>query len=57
VGAVVKCSACDHQTRYDSSEIIERSGQWVIECAECGNFVSIGKAELLENQVHEAMKQ
>jgi hypothetical protein len=53
MGVIVKCPACDHQTRFDSSEIIKRGGLWAVEC-ECGNVVPVSKVKSLEEQIREA---
>lgn len=57
MGAIVKCSVCEHQTRYDSSEIVERGGQWVVKCLGCGDDVLVGKVISLEEQIREAQQQ
>jgi uncharacterized Zn finger protein len=56
MGASVNCPACSRQTRYDSSEIIERGGLWVVKC-ECGNVVSIRKVKSIEEQIREATEK
>jgi hypothetical protein len=53
MGVLVKCPTCENQTRYDSSEIIERGGLWVVNC-DCGNAVPVGKVKSLEEQIREA---
>lgn len=54
MGVHVKCPACEHQTRYVSSEVVERGGQWIVKCSNCGNVVPIRKAKSLEELIREA---
>lgn len=56
MGVSVKCPACEQLLRYDSSEIVERAGLWVVKC-ECGNVVPVGKVKSIEEQIREAMEK
>lgn len=55
MGLIVKCQTCEHQTRYDSSEIEEFNGHWVILCRDCRRMIPVGKVESIEDQIRKAM--